>query len=118
MISPQKRADDANRFGSLGKSFRLNRINRPAFEVLGKKIEFDVSPKDWMLKIMRHMRLLRLLLRSWHGKERKIAGLIRTELMEVVPKLQESEQRSALKRLENIKGYREFRYQKAEGLLG
>lgn len=118
MISPQKRADDANRFGSLGKSFRLNRINRPAFEVLGKKIEFDVSPKDWMLKIMRHMRLLRLLLRSWHGKERKIAGLIRTELMEVVPKLQESEQRSALKRLENIKGYREFRYQKAEGLQG
>lgn len=118
MISPQKRTQDSQRFSHLGKSFSLNRINRPAFDVFGKKIEFDVSPKDWMLKIMRHMRLLRLFLRSWHAKERRIASEIRRELIEVVPKLDKKEQRRALKKLENIKGYREYRYEKAEGIVG
>jgi indolepyruvate ferredoxin oxidoreductase len=117
MISPQKRAEDAKRFAHLGKDFSLVRINRPAFEVFGRKVEFDVSPKDWMLKIMRHMRLLRLFLRSWHSKERRIASEIRKELLEKIPKVPKEEQRAALKRLENIKGYREYRYQKAEGIL-
>lgn len=117
MVSPQKRYEDAKRFAHLGKSYSLVRINRPAFDLFGRKIEFDVSPKDWMLKIMRHMRMLRLFLRSWHSKERRIASEVRKELLEVVPKLAKEDQRSALKKLENIKGYREYRYQKAESLL-
>ncbi len=117
MISPQKRAEDIKRFGDLGKAIKLKRINRPAFDIFGKKYEFDVSPKDWMLKIMRHMRILRIILRSWHSKERKIASQIRTKLLEEIPKLPQEQRRSAIKRLENIKGYREVRYEKANGLV-
>jgi indolepyruvate ferredoxin oxidoreductase len=113
MISPQKREADRGRFQDIGTGFKLKRINRPAFEVFGKKIEFDVSPKDWMLKIMRHMRVLRILLRSWHSRERKISKEIRRELFEVVVNLPLENQRTALKKLENIKGYREYRYDKA-----
>lgn len=118
MISPQKRAADSERFGSLGTGFSLKRINRPAFEVFGKKVEFDVSPKDWMLKIMRHMRILRLMLRSWHSRERQIGSDIRRRLLEEVPKLPVEKQRYALKNLENIKGYREYRYAKNDQALG
>jgi indolepyruvate ferredoxin oxidoreductase len=113
MISPQKIAEDKARFGHLGTGYKIVRINRPAFEILGKKIEFDISPKTWMLKIMRHMRLLRLFLRSWHSTERKIGSTIRKELLETIPKLKVEERREALKKLENVKGYREFRYENA-----
>jgi len=113
MISPQKRAKDKERFGSLGTGFKIVRINRPAFEIAGKKIEFDISPKTWMLKAMRHMRLLRIFLRSWHSTERKIASSIRQELLVSIPKLEGHEQREAVKKLENVKGYREYRYENA-----
>lgn len=116
MISPQKKEADRGRYQDLGTGFKLKRINRPAFEVFGKKIEFDISPKDWMLKIMRHMRIMRVLLRSWHSRERKIAKEIRRELLEVVTKLPNEERRTALKKLENIKGYREYRYETAKRL--
>ena len=95
----------------------MKRINRPAFDIMGKKFEFDISPTDWMLKVMRHMRVLRLLLRAWHAKERKIAQAVRKELLEVIPRLEASQQRSALKRLENIKGYREVRYEAAQDVV-
>ncbi len=117
MISPQKRARDLERFSRLGKGFKVKRINRPAFDIMGKKFEFDISPTDWMLKIMRHMRVLRLLLRAWHAKERKIAQAVRKELLEVIPRLEASQRRSALKRLENIKGYREVRYEAAQDVV-
>lgn len=118
MISPQKREADKIRYQNLGKRFSIKRINRPAFEIFGKKIEFDISPKVWMLKIMRHMRILRIFLRGWHAKEREIAKRIRTELFEVVAKAPPQERRESLKRLENIKGYREYRYEKAEEFRG
>lgn len=117
MISPQKRDADRKRYEDLGVGYKVKRINRPAFEVFGKKVEFDISPKDWMLKTMRHMRILRLMLRSWHSRERKIAKEIRKELLTVLPKLSHEERRTALKKLENIKGYREYRYEKAVGTI-
>lgn len=118
MLSPQKVAEDKKRYGPFGTKFKVNHINRPAFEIFGKKFEFDINPKPWMLKIMRHMRILRLLLRGWHSEERKIAGLIRENLMNEIPKLPPEKQRQAIKKLENIKGYREYRYEKAKAVLG
>ena len=52
------------------------------------KIEFDLNSRNWMLKIMRHLRILRWLLPSWHRRERQIALEIRREILEKTPKLE------------------------------
>lgn len=112
MTSPLKLYRDELRFGKLGTDFKVVHINRPAFVVFGKKIEFDFSPSDWMLSLMRHLRLLRLLMRAWHSEERRIASEIRNSVLNVP----DVRRREYLKKLDNIKGYREVRYQKARVL--
>lgn len=104
MISPLRVESDHKLYGDLGSSFRKVFINRPAFDIGKKKIEFDFSPRPWMLALMRHARFLRPLLPAWHKREREIAGEIRTTL------LLQSMDLASLKKLENIKGYREIRY--------
>ena len=112
MISPLKVNKDLQNYKDLGTSFEIIHINRPAFELLGKKIEFDFSPKPWMLKIMRHMRILRILMPEWHKEEKKISKSIR-ELI-----LSDSQSLKRLKELDSIKGYRSYRYQNANKYLG
>lgn len=103
MISPVKVARDQERYASLGTSFEVVHINRPAFDLMGKKIEFDFSPKPWMLKLMRHMRILRKLMPDWHKEERRLSEVIRLEVLGKV-----SDKR--LRELEQVKGYRDVRY--------
>lgn len=112
MISPMKTAVDKERYRDLGTSFKVVHINRPAFDMMGRKIEFDFSPRPWMLKVMRHLRVLRLLMPSWHQKERELALEIRTRLMTHKKSLK------VLKELDAIKGYRNVRYQAAKKYLG
>ena len=57
-----------------------------------------------MLKIMRHARFLRLILVNWHKTEKKINLEIRQRILSVALPFKD------LKALENIKGYREVRY--------
>ncbi len=111
MISPMRRHHDKSAYQTLGSSFKKTFINRPSFDVGSKKIEFDFSPKPWMLKMMRHARFLRPLLSDWHKKERSIAEDIRTKI------LGEQLNYSELKKLENVKGYREVRYQNNSTLV-
>lgn len=114
MISPIKRFADQLRFKNLGTNFKINYINRPSFDLFGKKIEFDLSPKAWMLKGMRHLRVLRAFMPAWHAHERKIAGVIQKDLL-ALPALHDSQTlRSELQKLENVKGYRDVRYKKAD----
>ena len=115
MISPLLNDMDQKLYGDIGKSFKKVRINRPSFDILGKKVEFNISPKDWMLKTMRHLRFLRLVLGSWHKREKEIAFKIRDFILnDIAKKYDGKKRRYALKLVENIKGYREVRYQKAE----
>ncbi|MFX3675619.1 MAG: thiamine pyrophosphate-dependent enzyme [bacterium] len=114
MLSPQKRAHDEARFKKLGTSYRYKFINRPSFDIAGRKIEFDLSPKMWMLKSMRHLRFLRSLLSTWHGKEKLLAKQIQKCLMAIPAKYDGDQIRQELQKLENVKGYREVRYKKAE----
>lgn len=111
MISPMKKAQDEKNYGRLGKSYEVVHINRPAFLIAGKKIEFDFSPKIWMLKLMRHFRILRLLMPAWHETERKISSDIREELLKGVDY-------KRLKLLDAVKGYREVRYKSGLVHLG
>jgi indolepyruvate ferredoxin oxidoreductase len=107
MISPLKLEADKEMYGTLGKSHKVIHINRPSFDVSGKKIEFDFSPRPWMLKLMRHMRFLRLTLKEWHKREKEISNSIRSELLQgASPK--------RLRELDSIKGYREVRYKSAK----
>lgn len=110
MISPIKTAQDKSQYADLGTSFEVVHINRPAFVIFNKKIEFDFSPKPWMLKIMRHFRILRILMPDWHQLEKEIALRIRTELIAGVDS-------KHLKELDGIKGYREIRYAMAKKYL-
>ena len=112
MISPMKLAADKEKYQDLGSSFEIVHINRPAFDVGGKKIEFDFSPKPWMLKIMRHFRILRKLMPEWHKEEKRISLSVRKQLLEKKQTLKH------LKELESIKGYREVRYKHAAKFLG
>lgn len=112
MISPVKRALDNERYKDLGSSFEVVHINRPSFDIFGQKIEFDFSPKIWMLKTMKNMRVLRLLMPEWHKKERKISLATRKEILSSVQPYKR------LMELDSIKGYREVRYKFAEKFLG
>ncbi|MDD4976607.1 MAG: thiamine pyrophosphate-dependent enzyme, partial [Bacteriovorax sp.] len=111
MISPMRRQKDLETYTTLGSGFSKKFINRPGFDIGPKKIEFDFSPRPWMLRAMRHARFLRPLLPSWHKLEREIALGIKQRL------LGSSLNYSDLKRLENIKGYREVRYAEASATV-
>jgi indolepyruvate ferredoxin oxidoreductase len=106
MIGPMRRDEDQKNYGDLGMSYHKKFINRPSFDFGEKKIEFDFSPSTWMLRIMRHARFLRSWLPSWHKLERKIALDIRAQVLEKGLSFKE------LKALENVKGYREVRYER------
>lgn len=112
MISPVKLHRDRKRFGALGSTFGVVHINRPSFDLFGRKVEFDFSPKPWMLSLMRHMRWLRGVLPEWHRTERSLALRIREEL--IADRLTGRR----LKELESVKGYREIRYASAKKHLG
>ena len=112
MVSPMKLELDKEKYQELGSSFEVVHINRPAFELMGRKIEFDFSPKPWMLHIMKHFRILRKLMPAWHHEERRISASIRKQLLEKVQPLKH------LKELDSIKGYRQIRYQHAKMYLG
>lgn len=107
MVSPVKTEADLETYKNLGTGFDVVHINRPAFDIGGRKIEFDFSPKPWMLKIMRHLRVLRLLMPEWHKREKAISANIRRELLQGVSL-------TRLRELDSIKGYREVRYKAAE----
>jgi len=118
MSTPGQHQINQKAYSQLGSSYKVTHINRPRFDIWGKVIEFDINPKKWMLKIMRHMRILRRFLPGWHQKEEKIAAFIRKQIIEVIPHLKEEQKRVELKKCENVKGYREVRYQKFEEYFG
>lgn len=114
MLSPVKKYLDHKRFSNLGTSFDYKFINRPSFEIFNKKVEFDLSPKIWMLKSMRHLRILRTLMPAWHHKEREISKKIQQDLLAIPALHEDHDIRKEIQKLENVKGYREVRYAKAK----
>ncbi len=107
MISPMRRLSDQSEYENLGTRMKKTFINRPSFDIGSKKIEFDFSPSRWMLKSMRHARFMRALLPEWHKKERIISLNVRNKLINNEKALSYGE----LKKLDNIKGYRDVRYE-------
>lgn len=112
MIGPMRHLEDEKLYRELGSSYKKTFINRPSFDLGDKKLEFDFSPTKWMLRLMRHARFLRVMLPSWHKMEKAIGLEVRTQI------LAQSMVFSELKALENIKGYRQVRYDTYNSLKG
>ena len=77
-----------------------------------QEVEFDLSPKTWMLKLMRHLRVLRAILPSWHKKEKQINTQVRNQIKKMVN--EENIKLDIIESFKLIKGYREVRYERAE----
>jgi len=117
MVTPQQHLKNQQCYGQLGSGFKVTHINRPQVTICGRKLAFDIHPKDWMLHIVKHLRPLRILLPSWHRKERQINLQIRKKILSEIPLQKLTEQRSALQKLANIKGFRHIKYKLAESRL-
>ncbi len=102
-----KHKRDKFQYGKVSSGYKVTHINRPEFVLFGKKIEFDIHTQDWMLSLMMHCRFLRKLMPSWHMKERSISQQMRTEVLSGV-------EEKRLRELDQIKGYRQIRYDAAK----
>jgi indolepyruvate ferredoxin oxidoreductase len=73
LTSEEKRRRDRARYGvdpSRGDRIKYRHITRPHFDVLGLNIEFDWHSKQWHLRAMRHLKVLRRVLPLWHKREK------------------------------------------------
>jgi indolepyruvate ferredoxin oxidoreductase len=123
--SPEKYKRDRRRFNvnpANGDKITYVHLNRPEFEIAGRKIRFRLKGKDWMFRIVRHCRWLRNLLPQWHAKERAF----REWYMNLVDTCNLCEPHDAatyalwldiFKSPDGVTGYREVRYPKQEAAI-
>ncbi len=119
LTSEKKYARDRKRFDidpERGDRIRYVHLNRPAFEVLGRHIEFDLETRDWMLRIARRARFLRRLMPAWHRRERAFRDWYETEVVAAVcdGRVTGPVADEALRLPERVTGYREIRYPKED----
>lgn len=119
LTSPEKYERDARRLNvnpALGDRVEYLHYNRPRFDVLGLKIEFDIATRDWMLRIMKRMKFLRRLLPAWHARDRAFRdwylGLV--ERYPGAARDPDFKWAQALAAVEQVRGYREIRYKAME----
>ena len=60
----------------MGTRSSISHFNRPHFDILGMKIEFDFNSRDWMLKTMKHMKFLRRLMPDLAQAGKGFQGLV------------------------------------------
>ncbi|MCX6900921.1 MAG: 2-oxoacid:acceptor oxidoreductase family protein [Verrucomicrobia bacterium] len=73
LTSEEKHRRDRARYDvdpTRGDHIRYSHINRPHFDVLGLQIEFDMRGKQWQMRAMRHLKVLRRILPRWHKREK------------------------------------------------
>ena len=74
LTSPEKRRRDRARFQireAQGDRLEYRHINRPEFVLLGKRIRWNMTTRDWQLRLMRRMKFLRRWLAGWHREEKE-----------------------------------------------
>jgi len=119
LTSPEKYEKDAKRYKvdlAAGEKIIYKHFNRPHFDILGLKIEFNFNSRDWMLKIMKHMKILRLLMPAWHKREKAF----RQWYMDMVDRFDATKPEKydrwvrVFNLPEEVRGYRTVRYPKME----
>ncbi len=119
LTSPKKLARDRRRFDvnpSRGDRISYVHLNRPAFDVLGRRLEWDMETRDWQLRLMRRARFLRRLLPAWHRRERDFRDWYEAEALGAVcdGRLAGAAAEEALRLPETVTGFREVRYPKED----
>lgn len=100
-----------------GDKIRYLHLNRPHFNVMGIDIETDINTRNWMLKLMKHMKFLRRILSNWHMKEKEFRDWYIREVIDTFsPSNDESYERhlKAIESVDSVRGYREIRYPKMD----
>ncbi len=119
LTSPEKIRRDRERYNihpENGDRVVYEHINRPAFTLFGKNLEFDLRTRNWQLHLMKRMKFLRKLLPEWHKQEKDF----RDWYFSLVDAFNYSDRASylayveALKTPEEVRGYREIRYPRME----
>jgi indolepyruvate ferredoxin oxidoreductase len=119
LTSERKYARDRERFGidrANGDRISYEHLNRPAFDVLGTHLEWDMTTRDWQLRLVRRARFLRRLLPSWHRRERAFRDWYVGEVVGAVHegRLTGAAAEEALRLPETVTGFRGVRYPKED----
>ena len=112
LTSPEKYERDKLRL-NLGDGDKVEYVhfNRPHFDVMGLKLEFDLNSRDWMLKLMKKGKFLRRILPGWHRRERGLRDWY-LGLVQQYPGAGKDDARwvELLSLIQDVKGYREVRW--------
>ena len=119
LTSAKKYARDRQRFGvdrSRGDRIAYVHLNRPALDVLGRHVEWDMETRDWQLRLMSRARLLRRLLPAWHRRERAFRDWYEAEVLGAVcdGRLAGAAAEEALRLPEAVTGFRDVRHPKED----
>ena len=119
LTSERKYARDRERFGidrANGDRITYEHLNRPAFDVLGMHMEWDMTTRDWQLRLARRARFLRRLMPSWHRRERAFRDWYVDEVVGAVHegRLEGAAAEEALRLPETVTGFRGVRYPKED----
>ena len=130
LTCPEKYARDFERYNvdpARGDRIVYRHLTRPHFRFLGRDFRPDLRTRDWQLRLMRRMKVLRRLFSSWwHREEREFSDWY-ADLLLRFDYGDEEEYRTWVKVLElpeEVRGYRQVRTpkmaaarQRAEELL-
>src|SRR5262249_39133614 len=119
LTSAKKYARDRERYDvdpARGDRIAYVHLNRPAFDVLGMHLEWDMRSRDWMLRLARRARFLRRLLPAWHRRERAFRDWYEREVVGAVcdGRLTGTAAEEALGLPSTVTGFREVRYPKED----
>jgi indolepyruvate ferredoxin oxidoreductase len=119
LTSEEKYRRDRDRYNvdpERGDRIEYRHLNRPQFRVFGLDLAWNMKTRDWMLRIMRHMRWLRRALPEWHRAEKDFQEWY-CSLLEQFTRIPQDDVHyetflRILKLPESVTGYREVRYPK------
>ncbi len=119
LTSVEKYRRDLERYGidpKRGDKAVYTHINRPQFTILGLDIEWNMKTKDWMLGIMKHMKILRTLLPAWHSKEKDFRKwyIQLVDSLSLNGELPYDNYVKIFETPEEVRGYRKVRYPKMD----
>lgn len=120
LTSPEKYRRDRLRFNvdlSRGDEIAYRHYHRPEFVIFGRRIRFEWTSRDWQLRLMSRMGLLRKLMPGWHRRERAFRDWYErlVERFDYTPDQSEQHYHRWLSILDtpsSVNGFREVRYPK------
>jgi indolepyruvate ferredoxin oxidoreductase len=112
----EKKQRDLAKYGvdaSNGDRIVYRHHTKPEFNILGKRIRFNITTTDWMLQIVRRMKWWRNL-PGWHARETAFRDWYIGLLDRINISHDYAGAMRVLKCVEDVSGYREVRYPKME----